>query len=275
MTGQGLEFDTLCPEVTDAFAENGVVCLRGLVNQAGVEHLREWIEIAIANPSPRYAGKPNRTYIVDTRLWARFDGFREFAFASNVAEAAATVMGSREVRMFNDSMFVKEPSAPEPTPWHQDLPYFRLAGDNNCSAWIALDPANKASGAMSYALGSHRWGKMFRPVDFSRPGQFLTDDLFDGAAPDVDAHPELYPTVTFDLKPGDVVFHHLLTLHKAGPNSSQGTRRRVHTIRFAGDDSTWINRPFATAEFDDELEDGAPLEGSDFPILFRQRERAA
>jgi ectoine hydroxylase-related dioxygenase (phytanoyl-CoA dioxygenase family) len=122
---------------------------------------------------------------------------------------------------------------------------------------------------MSYVLGSHRWGKLFRPVSFSKPGEFhQAADTYDGEAPNIDADPERYPTVTFDLQPGDVVFHHLLTLHKAGANSTEGTRRRVHTIRFAGDGTKWVNRPFATFEFVNALREGDLLEGPDFPILW-------
>ncbi len=263
-----LEYNRLNSGVTRSFAENGVVCLRGLIDAADIGLLREWMETAIKNRSSKYSAKPDATYIVDAHLWAKYEGFKRFAFDSNIAEAAGIVMGSQQVRMYNDAMFVKEPSAPEPTPWHQDLTYFRLNGPNNCSAWIPLDPANEASGAMSYVIGSHRWGKMFRPVNFAKPGTFHSEAEFNGPPPDVDAEPDRYPTVTFDVRPGDVVFHHLLTLHKAGPNSSKGTRRRVHTIRFAGDNSTWTHRPFATVEFENEPEDGAPLEGAEFPILW-------
>ena len=262
-----LDYDALTPAVTDTFAENGVVCLRGFIDANGVEFLRKWVEEAINNPDLSRNPKPNRTYIVESRLWKRFEGFRRFAFESNIAEAAATVMGSREVRMYNDTMFVKEPSAPEPTPWHQDLPYFRLDGAKNCSAWIALDPAKGASGAMTYALGSHRWGKFYRPTSFAT-GQQQSGQAYDGNPPDIDADPDRFPTASFEVQPGDVVFHHLLTLHKAGPNSSKRTRRRVHTIRFAGDGSTWLNRPFSTVEFETELTDGQPLRGSDFPVLW-------
>ena len=233
----------------------------------GVGELREWIEIALTNPGPRYSGNPKSTWKVDSHLWTRLGGYRAFAFNFNIRRAAAVVMGSREARMYNDTMFVKEPSAPEPTPWHQDLPYFRLGGPNNCSAWIVLDPANQASGAISYTLGSHRWGKMFCSMSFAT-GQFRIEDAFDGVAPDIDADPDGYPTIGFEVQPGDVVFHHLLTLHKAGPDSSRGTRRRVHTIRLAGDDSTWVNRPFSAAEFKTDLRDGDALEGPEFPVLW-------
>ncbi len=228
----GLEYDKIGPDITKSFAENGVVCMRGVIASSDIEILRECIEVAIKNRNPKY-NKPGATYIVDGHLWTKYKGFKRFTFDSNIAELAAMVMGSHQVRVYDDAMFVKEPSAPEPTPWHQDLPYFRLNGPNNCSVWIPLDPANEASGAMSYTLGSYRWGKMFEPVNFAE-GTSHAESEFDGPPPDVDAEPDRYATATFDVRPGDVVFHHLLTLHKAGPNSSKGTRRRVHTIRFAG-----------------------------------------
>src|ERR1700723_185010 len=113
-----LEFDAFGPELTHGFAENGVACIRGLLDRADIEHLREWVEVAINNPEKPF--KPNRTYIIETHLSSRFEGFRDFIFNSPIAEAAAVIMGTREVRFYNDTIFVKEPSAPEPSPWHQD-----------------------------------------------------------------------------------------------------------------------------------------------------------
>ena len=136
----------------------------------------------------------------------------------------------------------------------------------NCATWIALDPANKASGAMTYAVGSHRWGKMFAQPNSTNP-----DSAFDGPMPDVEADPERYPTVVFEVRPGDVVFHHLLTLHKAGPNTTKGTRRRVVSNRFFGDDAVWVNRPFAHAEFETRLNEGDLVRGPDFPLLWPRR----
>jgi ectoine hydroxylase-related dioxygenase (phytanoyl-CoA dioxygenase family) len=261
MVSAPLEFTSLGPELTQAFAENGVACIRGLLKSKDVEHLRQWVEVAIENPAR--PAKPNRTYILETQLSKRFEGFRDFIYNSPVAEAAAAIMGSREVRFYNDTIFVKEPQAPEPTPWHQDQGYCYLDGMDNCATWIALDPANKVSGAMTYAVGSHRWGKMFTLPDSDHPG-----NVFDGPMPDVDGNPDRYPTVIFDIKPGDVVFHHLMTLHKAGPNTTHGTRRRVYSNRMNGDDAVWVNRPFAYAKIDSGLKEGEPVRGSDFPLLW-------
>jgi ectoine hydroxylase-related dioxygenase (phytanoyl-CoA dioxygenase family) len=234
-----------------------------------VGHLRKWTEIAIetsADPSARrdaYTAEMRRqAYIIETRLAARFDGFRDFALNSRCGEAAAACLGSQEVRLFNDTIFVKEPSAiSAPTPWHQDQHAFNLGGTKVCAIWIALDPVTEASGAMTYALGSHRWGKEF--TLYTHP-----NEPFDGPPPDVDAHPELYPTASFDLEPGDAVFHHLMTLHKAGPNTTAGTRRRGYSIRFAGDGTYWFVRMHTTASIDTKLKSGEPLKDEAFPVLW-------
>lgn len=256
-----LEFNAIGPEVTQAFARNGVTCIRGLLDGAEVARLREWIEIAINNPEkPVESG---RTYIMETHLSSRFEGFRDFLYNSPIAEAAASIMGSKEVRFYNDTIFVKEPAAPEPTPWHQDQGYCFLGGKDNCATWIPLDPADEASGAMTYAIGSHRWGKMFTQPDSTNPGSY-----FDGPTPDIEADPERYPVVVFQLEPGDVVFHHLMTLHRAGPNTKKGTRRRVLSNRFVGDDAIWTDRPFAHAIFETDLKSGDRLRGLQFPLLW-------
>ena len=190
-----------------------------------------------------------------------------------MAGVAALIMNSQRVRMFNDTMFVKEPSTPEPTPWHHDLPYFKLGGMQNCSVWIPLDPVTQASGAMTFVRGSHRWGKNFHPISFGKDGgEVLNHDGFDGPVPDIDADPARYATINFDMLPGDVTFHHLLTLHKAGANTTSGTRRRVHTIRMAGDDATYLERAYASTEFETTLISGQALSGPQFPVLWPVRE---
>ena len=265
------EFDAseLGPAVGEAFARDGVICIRGLLSPAWVDHLRVAVDDAIARPGPGAKTAAGSRFIVENCLWQHHPRFRTFAEEGPVARAAAIAMSSARTRMFNDTIFVKEPAAPEPTPWHHDLPYFKLGGSQNCSVWIALDTVTQASGAMHFALGSHRWGKMFRPVGFGGNGSApVSREAFDGTVPDIDADPERYPTISFDLAPGDVTFHHLLTVHKAGANTTSATRRRAHTIRMAGDDAIYLDRPFATADFGDGLRDGDPLSGPFFPILW-------
>lgn len=268
-----LDFDVseIGRQAAQAFHDYGVVCVRRLLDPNWISMLRDAVDDAIAHPGPGRRSKPGERFIVENCLWRNHDAFYAFALESPVAELAGKLMFSERVRMFNDTMFVKEPSTPEPTPWHHDLPYFKLGGKQNCSVWIGLDPVNQESGAMSFALGSHRWGKMYRPVTFGQDsGKIATEDEFEEQMPDIDADPERYPTISFDLQPGDVTFHNLLTIHKAGVNATTGRRRRAHTIRMAGDDAVYLDRAYATAEFDVDLADGDPLSGPAFPILWQR-----
>ena len=52
------------------------------------------------------------------------------------------------------------------TPWHQDLPYYCVDGNNTGSFWIPLDEVNKENN-LKLILGSHKWEKLLRPIKWS------------------------------------------------------------------------------------------------------------
>ena len=75
------------------------------------------------------------------------------------------------------------------------------------------------------------------------------------------------------LQPGDAVFFHMLTVHGAG-GVSGGTRRRVLSVRFLGEDMVHAPRPWTTSPpfpgLADELAPGAPLDHPLFPVLWER-----
>lgn len=264
------------PIVTDehraTFARDGAVCLRGLFSPELIEQLRTAIDEIIASPSPlakEYAEPGQGSFFTDVFNWRNNPRVRDFLSRSPAGAAAAAVLGSQHVRLYNDHLLVKEPGTDIPTRWHQDLPYFRISGRQACSIWIGLDPVTKASGAMSFVKGSHRWGKMYRPVGIG-DGDTRTEDAFDGAMPDIDADPEQYATVCYEMEPGDCTIHHVLTVHGALGNSNANLRRRGFSIRVAGDDVTWLKRAYSPTGIDGGLSDGEALHGDLFPQLWPQ-----
>ena len=42
--------------------------------------------------------------------------------------------------------------------WHQDVAYFPLEPNDQVAIWIPFEPVDKMSGALNYALGSHKHG---------------------------------------------------------------------------------------------------------------------
>lgn len=255
------------------YQRDGVVCLRGLLDDRWITHLRGAVEHALSHPGKlarNTAAEAGKTGVFHNEvfLWKNHPGFRQFIEDSPIAAVAAQLMASQTVRLYNDHLLVKEPGTDTPTPWHQDGVYFQLSGDQIISIWIGLDPVRRETGAMSFVTGSHRAGKMYRPVTFAT-GAATASDAFDGPLPDIDADPVAYPTVCHEMDPGDVTFHHALTLHGSQGNASPSTRRRGYAIRMTGDDVRWLSRKFSSTGIGSaEVRDGEPLRGAEFPALW-------
>lgn len=76
-------------------------------------------------------------------------------------------MGANKINMFFDHLLVKEPGAVEPTPWHQDGPYWKIKGEQIYSIWFAMDHVTENTGGVRYVKGSHATGVRYRPQSFS------------------------------------------------------------------------------------------------------------
>ena len=115
---------------------------------------------------------------------------------------------------------MKEPGAISRTPWHQDLNYWPVEGEQVCSIWIAFDHVDRSNGAMEFVAGSHRSGRRYQPFDFRHPDAVATDEF--EPLPDVDAHRSKFRILTWDLEPGDAVSS------PPSPCTAQpGTTRRI------------------------------------------------
>ena len=135
--------------------------------------------------------------------------------------------------------------------------------------WIPVDPVPRES-TLEFVKGSHL-GPWYMPRTFldGQAKWFPEGTLAE--LPDVDADPERYPVIGWELEPGDAVCFHMLTLHAAGGVS--GThRRRVLSLRFLGDDAVHAPRTWDTSPpfpgLVDELPAGAPMVHPLFPVLW-------
>jgi ectoine hydroxylase-related dioxygenase (phytanoyl-CoA dioxygenase family) len=208
----------------------------------------------------------NGKFLSAVFLWAEDPDFRAFVLDSPVGAIAGALMGSQYVNLFKDHLFVKEAGASAPTPWHQDLPYWCVAGDQVSSLWLALEPVDQDNGAVRFVRGSHRWNRVFDIEDFGSPGTQRSAGL--EKVPDIDADPSAYDIVSYDLAPGDCVVFHALTLHGA-PGNSSVRRRAGYSVRFGGDDAIYDPHPAASAMFTDPgIPPGSPLGGAAFPRLW-------
>jgi ectoine hydroxylase-related dioxygenase (phytanoyl-CoA dioxygenase family) len=261
-------------ELVHAYQTDGTVCIRGLLKADDIELLRAGIEANLAALSPRAiiaspADDPGR-FVEDFCNWRDNPHYRRFIFESPLAAAAACLMQSTSARLYHDHMLTKEPGTAQPTPWHQDQPYYNVVGRQNVSFWIPVDPVSRES-TLEFVARSHR-GPWLMPRTFmdAQARWFPEGSLQE--LPDIEARRAEFPILGWALEPGDVVCFHMLTLHAAG-GVSQAQRRRVFSVRFLGEDMRHAPRRWKTSPhfpgLDAELAAGAPMHHDLFPVVWQ------
>lgn len=229
----------------DSFQRDGVVVIRGLWRD-WVDTIRAGIERNMAEPGPYGAEnlKPGEggRFFDDYCNWERIPEFGQVIRESAVAEVAGDLMRSQRVQVFHDHVLVKEPGTSKPTPWHQDGPYYFVAGQQTISFWSPMDPVTDAT--LRCVAGSHRWPRQVLPTRWLAETSFYPDDSAWMPVPDPDA--EGMDIREWALEPGDAVAFDFLTLHGARGNTTQN-RRRAFSLRLVGEDARYVERPGRTS----------------------------
>lgn len=255
----------------ETYSRDGVVTLRGLFDDAWVKHLTPLIEATMRDPGPLHlelekSGGDGR-FFFDTFLWPRNAGFKRFISESAAAEIAGTLMAASKVNVFFDQLLIKEPGTEERTPWHHDLPYWPVEGNQVCTLWLALDPVTAKSGAVEYIRGSHQYGERYHPRPFAGDNRYETPYP---EIPDFESQRDDLDIAQFDLAPGDCTVHHALTIHGAPGNARRDVRRRAYVIRFAGDDATYAPREnIMPILHEPGIDAGAALDSDLWPVVWR------
>ena len=213
---------------------------------------------------------PEGQSIVETDACSWHEGLRAHHSDGPLPQVVAALTNSNKVILYSDQLFLKEPGSRVRTPWHQDKPYWLMDGAKVAVCWVPVDVVTVESGAMGYVAGSHKWGKIFKPSDFltatgtyPKLGGIEYDDLED--LPPIDAEPDNYDIRRYEAGPGDVIVHNWMTLHGSTGNVSAGALRRAASIRYAGDDVTFLRRQSSPEPFRNtiDLRDGELLENND------------
>lgn len=252
------------------FQRDGAVCVRGAFGPQYVALAAEAIDANLADLSPhakRASADDDGAFVEDFCSWQRIAPMERFIRDSPAAAIAAELMATSTVRLYHDHVLVKEPGTRQPTPWHQDQPYYNVDGRQSASMWFPVDPVPLAS-TLRFVAGSHL-GPWYMPRSFldGEAKWFADGDLQE--LPAIDDEPEEHRVLAWELEPGDAVFFHMLTLHSSGGSA---TRRRVLSVRFLGDDIVHAPRPWTTSPpfpgLADELAPGSPMVHPLFPVLW-------
>ena len=260
----------LSDEQVDFFNANGFVSGIKLLDEKQIEIIRN--ELAqIADPKHEghelfYEFHSNESTDPSTILfhalgeWRITEGLHDVLWNPRFLVAASQLLGNVPVRFWHDQIFWKPPKKGGVVAWHQDYSYWtRTKPVAHLTCWCGLDDSTKENGCLQYIAGSHRWGLLPKTVlagDIAGIKAYLNDEQKKQFE-----HP-LYA----EVKAGEAIFHHSLTLHGSGENKSDKPRRAFVINAFADGVISDSNEPLL--EGVPVVPKGEKMQGQFFPLLY-------
>jgi len=256
--------------IIENYKNNGVVVLRNIISKKWINILKLGLKKNFQKPSKHkcvYEKNDKKELFYDDYCnWNKIKEYKNFIFQSDIAIIAKILMQSNKVNLFHEHVLVKEIGSKKRTPWHQDQSYYCVNGKDNCSFWIPLDEVIKNS-CPEFVVGSNKWNKQFLPIKFFGHSYKQRDDEFEHI-PNIESNRKKYQIKSWKMNTGDAVVFNFSTVHGAPENKSRN-RRRAFSVRFTGDDATYIKRkgemspPFTNVK----LKNGQALDSRTFPVL--------
>ncbi len=225
---------TLTPEQVDQFHIDGYLAVHDLLDADEVADLAERADLIAAGKAghiPEDSIQLERIFregerevenqvlsvrklfnlaVYDDLLWGHVTN-------PKIVDVIADLMGTDDIKLYGDQLFMKPPEIGAAQDWHQDSASWRdILPMDLVTAWTSIDHATTDNGCLNFAPGTHRWGMLTRP----RLEPLLSD-----------LGTEEWPVLPAPLGPGSVSFHHSLVLHQSNANTS-GRRRRGYATHF-------------------------------------------
>jgi ectoine hydroxylase-related dioxygenase (phytanoyl-CoA dioxygenase family) len=228
----------------EAYARDGAAIVKGVIPPEWIDFMREAVTRLLDRSDPasqNYADDGDPRFFSLTFPWMFDDAFKAWAIHGPLVDVARQVLtDAQEIIFFYDQIFAKEPGATKATPWHQDLPFLPVAGEQQVRLWVPFDTVTADGGAIHYLRGSHRWGVIYHPVGFKNI-PIITDTYRNSPyedMPDFEADYGKYDWLVAEAEPGDLLLHHPRTVHGSLGNTTNRFRRAV-TSFYVGDGATW------------------------------------
>ena len=258
----------LSSEEIDSYNNQGAIVIKNVFSP-WINLLRTGFEKVLKEPGPHARENVKNEegrFFEDYCNWQRITEFKKFADESLAAQIVAEATGSKSIQLFHEHIFVKDPGTTKETPWHQDMPYYCVEGNDTGSFWIPLDPISKEN-SLQILLGSHKLPKLVRPTKWSNNQPWYSNDnnFMDMSDITILEKNILKPEMSL----GDAILFNFKALHSS-PGNSENIPRRAFSMRFMGDDVKYIDRDGETSPpFKGiDLKMGAKMREDWFPVVW-------
>ena len=260
--------EPLSAEQLELYEQQGFLVGPRLLNDVQIDALKS--ELAeLTNPQHEgrdlwYEYHSNESMDASTVLFHALGSWRlRPAFHDVLWNAVFTVPASQllggSVRFWHDQLFCKPALHGGVVAWHQDYSYWtRTAPMAHLTCWIGLDDATVDNGCVHYIPGSHKWNLL--PItglagDMAGIKSVLNYDQW-----------ELFNNpVAVELKAGECVFHHPLTVHGSFANRTPQPRRALVLNVVKDGVCSCSDEPLLGGT--DIIPAGQPLDGKFYPLL--------
>lgn len=266
----------------DAFDKDGVILLKDVINSGRAQSVRDEYEKVSATLENRDIPK-DRPCIV---YWRHVEGERKRVgnyqespelwdlIENNIVPVVRDLLkglpsganGKKPfLQLLETIIFDKPPETSNTLHWHQDVAYFPCSPNNQIAVWLPFEPVRRDTGAMNYAVGSHKAG-------IRGSTDLHTREAYPGEERKlIPANPkeEGFDVVCMEMEPTDMLIHDGYTWHYSGPNKTPGHQRRGLSVRFMREPTFFDPRPGQSAAFTHQItvETGDRIEGLPFPEL--------
>jgi phytanoyl-CoA hydroxylase len=139
--------------------------------------------------------------------------FSRYIVDERLTGIAAQLIGSPNVQLHHNKVFIKPPEKGSPFPMHQDHPFFPHERHSMIAAVLHMDDAPLEKGCIRVVPGSHKLG----PVEHHPAGGWHLP---------LEQYP-LDSAVACPAEAGDVLFFSYLTIHGSGINESSEARTTI------------------------------------------------
>ena len=253
----------------DSYQNQGAILIKNIFNP-WIDLLRAGFDKVLKDPGPHSRENVKNEegrFFEDYCNWQRISEFKKFAEESPAAQIVAEATGSKSIQLFHEHIFVKNPGTAKETPWHQDMPYYCVDGNDTGSFWIPLDSVTKEN-SLQVLLGSHKFPKLIRPTKWSNDKPWYKDN--DNFMDMTDISKIEKNILSSEMNIGDAILFNFKVLHSSSGNTAK-IPRRAFSMRFIGDDVKYIDRggetspPFKGID----LNNGAKMREDWFPVIWR------